>query len=139
MTFADFRGDNLPGGQILNRRQIPAGAPVHHPAQIAAPDLMRVCNRQIVQQVVVGVMWRGDGAVAFDPSPRWAQVELRHHPLGSFVIDAQVHRDPTMTVSRMLSMHRFNNPFGFLNRVKRPRNLLGIVRVLALLDVEDCP
>jgi hypothetical protein len=31
--------------------------------------------------------------------------------LGSFVIDAQVHRYPTMTVSRMLAMHRFNLPF----------------------------
>ena len=50
----------------------------------------------------------GDGGVAFDTSPRWTQFELRHHLLGSFVIDAQVQRDPTMTVSRMLSMHCFN-------------------------------
>ena len=69
---------------------------------------MRVGNRQLVQPVVVGVMWRGDGAVVVDPSPRWAQVELRHDPLSAFVIDAQVQRDPTMTVRWMRSMHRFN-------------------------------
>ena len=108
MPLADVRGDDLSGGQIFNRRQIPDSAPIHQPAQIAAPDLMRMGNRQLVEQVVVGVMGRGNGAVVVDPSPRWAQVELRHDPLGAFVIDAQMQRDPTMTVSRMLSMHRFN-------------------------------
>ena len=74
-------------------------------------------------------MWRGNGAVVVDPSSRWAQVELRHDPLSAFVIDAQVQRDPTMTVSWMRSMHRFNLLF---ERLVFDQLFSLVIEVLAL-------
>jgi hypothetical protein len=60
-------------GDIFNRRQIPDRAPVIDAAQVATPHLVSVGDRQIVQQIMVGMMGCGDGTVALDPSPGWAQ------------------------------------------------------------------
>ena len=49
--------------------------------------------------------------------------------LGTLVIDVQVQRDPTMTVSRMRSMHRFNLLF---ERVVLDRLFALAIDVLAL-------
>lgn len=53
-------------------------------------------------------MGRRNGAVVRDAPSGWTQVELRHHPLSAFVIDAQVQRDLAMPVGRMLAVNRFD-------------------------------
>jgi len=38
----------------------------------------------------------------------WTQVEVRHHPLGTLVVDAQVQRHPPMSIGRMLPVDGFD-------------------------------
>jgi hypothetical protein len=38
----------------------------------------------------------GNGAVLLDPATWRAKLELRHHALGAFVVDAQVERHATI-------------------------------------------
>lgn len=72
MAFADAFGQDLACGKVFNCRQVPDCAPILDAAQVAAPHLVRMGDRQIGQQIVVGVMECGDGTVSFDPSPGWA-------------------------------------------------------------------
>jgi hypothetical protein len=110
MVLAHPLRDDLACGKVFDGRQIPDCAPVIDAAQITAPYLVWVGNGLVVQPVVVGVMGCGDGAVAFDVSPGRTQIEFRHHPLSTFVIDPQMDRNPTMTVRWMRSMDRLNLP-----------------------------
>ena len=108
MALAETFGQDLACGKVFDGRQIPDRAPILKAAQVTAPHLMRLGDRQIDQQVVVAVMGWGNGAIPFDPSPRRAAIELRHHPLSPFVVDAQVDRHTAMAVRRRLTMHRLN-------------------------------
>jgi hypothetical protein len=48
------------------------------------------------------------GRVVLGSSPWRTQIELRHHPLGTLVVDAQMQRYPAMSIGRMLTMDGFN-------------------------------
>src|SRR5690606_35544215 len=104
----DTFGQDLACGKVYDGRQIPDGAPILKAAQVTAPHLMRLSDRQIARQVVIAVMGCGNGAVSFNPSSRWTQIVLRHHPLRPFVVDAQMKRHTAMAVRWMLTMHRLN-------------------------------
>ena len=108
VALADTFGQDLACDKIFDGREMPDRTPILDAAQVATPHPVRIGDRQIDQQIAIAVMGCGNGAVSFDSSSRWAEVELRHHPLGPFVIDAQVDCNAAMAVSRMLTMHRFN-------------------------------
>lgn len=44
-------------------------------------------------------------------SPWRTQVELRHHPLGTLVVDAQTQGYPAMSIGGMVTMDGFNLVF----------------------------
>ena len=50
----------------------------------------------------------GNSAVALDTASGRSQLEFGHNPLSAFMIDSQMNSDATMTIGRMLSMHRFD-------------------------------
>lgn len=108
MTLGDAGGDHLSGSAILNGCQIPDGAAIDQTAQVTAPDLMGVGAGYLLEQIVIGMMGRGNGAVVRSAPSGWTQIELRHHPLGTLVVDPQMQRYPPMPIGRMLAVHRFN-------------------------------
>lgn len=48
------------------------------------------------------------GRVVLGSSPWRTQIEQRHHPLSTLVVDAQMQRYPAMSIGRMLTMYGFN-------------------------------
>ena len=96
---------DLPGGNILNRCQIPHGPAIDNPSEVTAPDVMSLGDGGKRRNMVgVGVMRGRACHVSPDPSPWWAQIELRHHPLGAFVINPEMQRNPTMSIRTMVAM-----------------------------------
>lgn len=53
------------------------------------------------------------GRVVLGLSPWRTQIEQRHHPLGTLVVDAQMQRYPAMSVGRMVTMDGFNLAFEY--------------------------
>lgn len=88
MAFADLVGDDLSGGDIFNRGQMPHGSPIYKPTEITAPHVMRLGDgSQCRDTVLIGVLLGRDGRVALDPSPWRPQIVFGHNALRSFVID----------------------------------------------------
>lgn len=134
MALADAGSDHLPGSSILNGCQIPDGAAINQTTQIAAPDLMGLGAGHPLEEIVIGVMRRGNGAVMQDASSGWTQLELRHHSLSTLTVDAQMQRYPSMSIGWMFTVHRFDLlPEGLIFG----RLLQGAVDVLAV-DPQRC-
>ena len=109
VVFADAVGDDLASSNIFNAGQIPNGSLIDQAAHITAPDLMGLGDgMQCFHQVLIGVMGGGTCAIARDASSGWAQLEMRHHSLSTFMVDAQMQGDAAMSISRVVTMDGFD-------------------------------
>ena len=112
VVLADAVGHDLSSSKVFNRCQIPDRSLIDHTAHITAPHLMGLRDGvQFFQQVVI---WMGrcrTGRVVLGSSPWRAQIEQRHHPLGTLVVDAQMQGYPAMSIGRMVTMDGFNLVF----------------------------
>lgn len=110
--LADAVSHDLSSSKVFNRCQIPARALIDHAAHITAPHLMRLRDCvQIFQEVVIRMGRCRTGRVVLGSSPWWSQIEQRHHPLGTLVVDAQMQGYPAMSIGRMVTMDGFNLAF----------------------------
>lgn len=107
--LANAVSHDLSSSTVFNRCQIPDCALIDHAAHVATPHLMGLRDGvQIFQEVVIRMGRCRTGRVVLGSSPWRTQIELRHHPLGTLVVDTQMQGDPAMSIGRMVTMDGFN-------------------------------
>ncbi len=130
MVFANLTCDDLPGGDIFNRCQVPHRSVILNPTQITAPHLVRLCDGQVFCYVIlIGMMRHGNRGIALCASPWWAQIVFRHDALRPFVIDTQLQRHTAMTIRRMLAMKRFDLLFEGLIFGRQPQVAIDVLAI----------